>query len=296
MPNDLTLTRKGHLCSGHFIAMGSTCEILLDQDNFAEAAQLVNASAQEAWRIEQKYSRYREGNIIHAINNAGGKAITVDDETAQLIDLAVTLYKMSDGHFDITSGVLRRAWKFDGSDRVPDEKTVADLLPLVGWHQARWEKPLLTLPAGMEIDVGGIGKEYAVDCVFNLLSHMTNAPMLVNFGGDMRMRGPLRDGGDWRVGIEKPSDGSTAKMLTFKNSGLATSGDARNFLMKDGVRYSHIINPKTGWPIQGGPRSVTIQASDCLRAGMFASLALLAGADAENFLRKQAGINSWLIW
>ncbi|MDI1301284.1 MAG: FAD:protein FMN transferase [bacterium] len=297
MAGDISLTRSQGRCSGRFTAMASPCEILLDHEDFAEAARQTEVAAREAWRIEAKYSRYREGNIIHAINNAGGKAVTVDEETARLIDFAVRLHGLSGGRFDITSGVLRRAWKFDGSDNVPDEKTVAALLPLVGWQRVRWENPVLTLPAGMEIDVGGIGKEYAVDRAFSLLAGITGAAMLVNFGGDLRARGPLRDGKAWQIGIEKPGEEKTAaETVPLIRGGLATSGDARRFLLKDGIRYGHILDPKTGWPVQGGPRSATILAADCVQAGMYATLALLAGPDADTLLREQAGIRAWLIW
>lgn len=297
MPGDLQLTRTDRDCVGRFQAMASPCEVLLDHDDLAAAAVQVEAAAAEAWRIERKFSRYREDNIVHAINSAGGAPVTVDEETARLIDFAVTLHGLSGGRFDITSGVLRRAWKFDGSDRVPAQADIDALLPLVGWHRVRWENPVLTLPAGMEIDFGGIGKEYAVDRVFTLLAGMTPAAVLVNFGGDLRARGPRRDGSAWQVGIETPGrEQQAAETLALVNGGLATSGDARRFLLKDGVRYGHILDPKTGWPVQGGPRSATLLAADCVQAGMFATLTLLAGAQAEDFLREQEGIRAWLIW
>ena len=295
--SELSLTRHNDSCTGRFRAMASPCEIILDHTDFITAAEQVNAAAAEALRIEQKFSRYRDDNIIHRINTANGQPVTVDDETARLIDFAVMLHELSDGLFDITSGVLRRAWKFDGSDRVPDGASIDALLPLVGWQHVQWHNPVITLPAGMEIDLGGIGKEYAVDRVFNLLAGMTDAALLVNFGGDLRARGPRRDGTAWQIGIETPEqDNTAAETLSLVNGALATSGDARRFLLKDGVRYSHILNPKTGWPVQGGPRSATLLAADCVQAGMLATLTLLAGPDAEAFLREQEHIRYWLIW
>lgn len=294
---DLTLTRTAQGCSGRFAAMASPCEILLDHEDFTAAAAQLQAAADEAWRIERKFSRYRQDNIVHAINTAAGAPVTVDEETARLIDFAAMLHEVSGGGFDITSGVLRRAWKFDGSDRVPAPAAIEALLPLVGWDKVRWETPVLTLPAGMEIDFGGIGKEYAVDRVFTLLAGLTTAALLVNFGGDLRARGPRRDGSAWQVGIETPDrDQVAAETLALVNGGLATSGDARRFLLKDGVRYGHILDPRTGWPIQGGPRSATLLAADCVQAGMYATLTLLAGAGADDFLREQEGIRAWLIW
>lgn len=295
--SELSLTRHNSLCTGRFRAMASPCEIILDHDDFAIAAQQVNAAADEAQRIEQKLSRYRNDNIIHRINNANGQPVTVDEETARLIDFSVMLHKLSDGLFDITSGVLRRAWTFDGSDNIPSNADIDALLPLVGWHRVKWQSPVILLPPGMEIDLGGIGKEYAVDRVFSLLAGMTDAALLVNFGGDLRARGPRRDGSAWQIGIETPDQESTAAdSLSLVNGALATSGDARRFLLHDGMRYSHILNPKTGWPVHGGPRSATLLAADCVQAGMLATLTLLAGPEAENFLRDQENIRSWLIW
>jgi len=297
MPGDLSLTRSQHLCSGRFSAMASSCEVLLDHDDFTAAAAQLQAAADETWRIEQKFSRYRNDNIVHAINNAGGQPVTVDEETARLIDFAVTLHTLSDGLFDITSGVLRRIWKFDGSDKLPDRKAVEKILPLVGWKKVRWENPVLTLPAGMELDFGGIGKEYAVDRVFSLLAGMTDSALLVNFGGDLHARGPKRDGSAWQVGIEKPdAEKQAVETISLVSGGLATSGDARRFLLKDGVRYGHVLNPETGWPVPDAPRSATILAADCVQAGMYATLSLLAGKEADRFLREQDNIRSWLIW
>lgn len=295
--SELSLSRHNGMCTGRFRAMASPCEIILDHDDFVTAARQAEAAATEALRIEQKFSRYRDDNIIHRINTANGQPVTVDEETARLIDFAVMLHELSDGLFDITSGVLRRAWKFDGSDNVPDAATINALLPLVGWHRVHWQNPVITLPAGMEIDLGGVGKEYAVDRVFSLLAGMTDTALLVNFGGDLRARGPRRDGSAWQIGIETPDREQTAaETLSLVNGALATSGDARRFLLKDGVRYSHILNPKTGWPVQGGPRSATLLAADCVQAGMLATLTLLAGPDAEGFLREQEHIRYWLIW
>lgn len=300
---------------GKFAAMASPCEILLDHADLARAYTQVKAAAQEAFRIEQKFSRYRTDNIIHTLNHANGQAVRVDEETAQLINFAATLFELSEGLFDITSGVLRRVWKFDGSDKLPAPENVSALLPLIGWQHVRWENPYLQLLPSMEIDLGGIGKEYAVDRVFLQLAAMCNCAFLVNFGGDLRARGPCRNGSPWQVGIESPkSQMLLSEKLRAQNTpskiavteaiqtiplltgALATSGDARRFLLKDGVRYSHILNPKTGWPIQDGPRSVTLLAKDCVLAGMLATLTLLAGKDAEIFLNEQEDIKAWVAW
>ena len=280
--------RRGHL-QGSFTAMGSPCTLLLETGDQTVAKSLVRAVADEAWRIEDKFSRYLPGNIIDQINRSNGQPVEVDEETASLIDFAATLTEMSEGRFDITSGVLREAWTFDGSDNVPDAATVNTVLERVGWHKINWSRPLLTLQPGMQIDLGGIGKEYAVDKAAGILGEQTEIACLINFGGDLFATDVSTDTAGWQVGIEAPdSDGLIAtKVIRLMNGALATSGDARRFLLQNGIRYGHILNPVTGWPIMDAPRSITIAADTCTQAGMLATLAMLQGAAAESFLSQQ---------
>ncbi len=127
------------------------------------ALSIGTVAAQEAWRVEKKFSRYRNDSVTAWIHENRGTTIEVDAETASLMDFASQCFELSEGLFDITSGVLRRAWTFDGSDRIPDAAVIEQLLPLVGFEKLQWRSPRLVLPAGMELDFGGIGKEYAVD-------------------------------------------------------------------------------------------------------------------------------------
>ena len=143
--------------------MASPCEVLMELEDEALAKKILALVSNEAYRIEHKYSRYRNDNIVYAINNASANAVKVDVETARLIDFAGELYRMSDGLFDITSGVLRQIWRFDGSDNVPHQEMVSQVLTKVGWDKVSWCDGEIFLAEGMEIDLGGIGKEYAVD-------------------------------------------------------------------------------------------------------------------------------------
>jgi thiamine biosynthesis lipoprotein len=286
--------RGGDLLAVGFTAMASPCELLLQSASDAAAMELGNLVAQEAWRIERKFSRYRDDSVtawIHAHRNA---EIRVDEETASLIDFASRCFDLSEGLFDITSGLLRHAWKFDGSDRVPQPAAVECLLPLVGFDKVRWQSPNLFLPAGMELDFGGIGKEYAVDCAYGLLAVRCSDPFLINFGGDLRANRPPPHG-PWQVGIERPDTDRTATMiLELEYGALATSGDSRRYLLKDGVRYGHILDPRTGWPVSNSPRSVTVAASSCTEAGLLSTLALLQGARAGEYLEEQ-GVRYWIL-
>ena len=277
--------------------MASPCECLVACDDEQLASQLVLIARQEAKRIEQKFSRYRDDNIIYKINHAEGKAITVDNETADLLDFAAQCYELSEHGFDVTSGVLREAWKFDGSDNIPDKAQVENVLLRVGWPKVNWQRPVLTLQEGMEIDLGGIGKEYAVDQVAKLLKQQApDVDVLVNFGGDLVATGPRLKGKAWTVGVDDPSKTGqgTVGGIEIKKAAFATSGDARRFLLKDGVRYSHILNPLTGWPVEHAPRSVSVLANTCIEAGMMATFALLQGKNARQFLEEQ-DVVFWMV-
>ena len=287
-------TRPDGLFAIDFTAMASPCEVLVCSADRAHALALGERAAREAWRIETKFSRYRDDSVVADILRGRGHTISLDDETASLLDFAQQCYEMSGGMFDITSGILRRAWKFDGSDRVPDATAIHALLPLIGFDKLQWQAPELVLPPGMELDFGGIGKEYAVDRAFDLLAATCGDPFLVNFGGDLRANKPPLHG-PWRVGIERPdSERSAAMLLELEQGALATSGDSHRFLLKDSVRYSHILDPRTGWPVVDAPRSVTVAASSCTEAGLLATLAMLQGAGAQLFLEEQ-GVRHWIL-
>lgn len=283
----------GNGWAGRFMAMGSPCEVLLDTAGRDATQSVSDAVAAEAWRIEDKFSRYLDGNVIRRINTASGHPVEVDEETANLLDFAATLHELSAGRFDVTSGVLREAWQFDGSDRVPDAAAVAAVLERVGWDRASWRRPVLTLEPAMEIDLGGIGKEYAVDRCAGIVRDAGCGEGLVNFGGDLAVTGPPRQRPAWKVGVEGETPDAAEKLIDLRSGALATSGDARRFLLREGVRYGHILDPKTGWPVVDAPGSVTVAADTCTQAGMLSTLAMLQGGKAEQFLEEQA-VTYWV--
>lgn len=287
-------TRAGDVLAVRFAAMASPCELLLHTSDRAAAFKLGEAAAAEVWRIERKYSRYRDDSVLAWIHEQHGATLLLDEETGSLLDFARQCFDLSEGAFDITSGILRRVWRFDGSDNVPAAAAVAQLLPLIGFDQLTWRKPSLTVPVGMELDFGGIGKEYAVDRAYDLLMARCPFPFLINLGGDLRASRPLPHG-PWKVAIERPdTDRAAAMLLDVEYGALATSGDSHRYLMKEGVRYSHILDPRTGWPVRGAPRSVTVAASSCTEAGLLSTLAMLRGPRAKTFLEEQ-GVRFWLL-
>lgn len=275
--------------------MGGPCELLCETEDATLAYRLAEHAAAEARRIDLKFSRYQRGSIVHEILQRLGEPMTVDTETARLLDYGAALWRLSEGRFDLTSGVLRQAWNFDEGPVAADPARIPELLSRVGWQRVGWQAPVLSLPVGMEIDFGGIGKEYAVDLVADWAAVAIAAPALVNFGGDLRCTGGPPASGAWLVGIESLDTArAPARRLELKSGALATSGDAKRHVEIDGVRYGHIFDARTGWPAPGAPRSVTVAADTCSQAGSYSTLAMLQGEGAEAFLDGE-GVRYWIL-
>jgi len=273
--------------------MGCPCEVLAATPDAGAAQAIARRGADEAWRIERKFSRYRSDSVVSAINASAGTPVHVDAETGRLLDYAAHCYALSEGLFDVTSGVLRRAWTFDGTDRLPDAAAIAALRSRVGFGKLLRDGDTVTLPAGMEIDLGGIAKEYAVDRALSALQD-AGLPVLVNFGGDLCANAAPRQQ-PWQVGVENTAPGAAPAMVLELSAGaLATSGDAHRYVERQGVRYGHILDPRSGWPVQGAPRSVTVAAATCIEAGTLSTIAYLHGAGAEAFL-DEMGVRHWCI-
>ncbi|MDG1752738.1 MAG: FAD:protein FMN transferase [Thalassotalea sp.] len=276
--------------------MASPCELLIDCCDKALALKVGQLVANEAWRIQDKFSRYQPRSVISQLNAQAGKVCGIDEETFLLLQFSQQCYQLSDGLFDITSGVLRKAWCFDGSDNIPSQSTIDSLLPLIGFSQLKFSENSIKMKPDMEIDLGGLGKEYAVDKALQIASIIApEVPMLVNFGGDLAVNGPRHNNEPWCIGVEHPSYSDKSSLaVTISHGAIATSGDAQRYLLKDGKRYSHVLNVKTGWPIENSPHSITVAAPKCTQAGLLSTLALLQGDSAESFLNEQ-GIAHWAI-
>ncbi len=266
-----------------FHALGGPARIHLHHPDPHRARQLIRRAIAEIRRIERKYSRYRPTSLLSRINRRAGETLTLDPETTALIDYAATCHRLSDGRFDITAGLLNRAWPILGQHRPPPRDAIARLLPRVGWDKVRWRPPRLTLRPGMAIDLGGIGKEYAVD---RALAHLRPWPALVELAGDLAATAPPPDG-PWPVALADPDGGPPRAHLPLHHGALATSGDGHRAFIHRGRRYSHLLDPRHGHPIQGAPRAVTVHAPNCLEAGTLATLAMLHGPHAEAFLAAQ---------
>lgn len=277
------------LCSHNFYALGCSCTVELHSADRADARRLSELVQSETERIERKFSRYLSDSIVSRINrSAAGDPLEVDEETAGLLHYAEQAYRQSDGLFDVTSGVLRRCWDFR-SGRLPAAQDVKELLGLVDWRLVEWKNPWVRLArVGMELDFGGIGKEYAVDRAAALLLENGARYGMINFGGDVRVIGPHPDGSPWLVGIADPDNPAAAcDRIAVQRGAVATSGDYERYMVVDGQRYCHILNPRTGFPVQG-VRSVSVVHQSCLVAGTLSTTAMLLGPKrAERFLKAQ---------
>lgn len=284
---DLELDRDGW--HRRFGAMASHCEIVVAHGD-ASARRAVEAAVAEVRRIEAKYSRYRSDSVVSRINAAAGSGVAtaVDVETAGLLAYAEQLYRQSAGLFDLTSGVLRRAWDFRAA-RVPTAAELQAIRPLVDWRRVRWNGHQVLLPEpGMELDLGGIGKEYAADRAQAVLQRHGVHSGFVNLGGDLRVLGPRPQWGPWRFGIQHPRrPEATCASVELREGALATSGDyERFFITPEGRRCCHILDPRSGQPVSHW-QAVSVVAPVCAAAGALATIAMLLGAAGVPFLQRQ---------
>ena len=279
-----------------FQAMGSPCDIQLFARTSAEAKRVADVVIADVHRLEALYSRYRDDSFLSKINRiaAVGGAITVDSETAGLLNYASICYEQSDGLFDITSGILRQAWRFD-LGRLPDPVQIQSLLDRVGWHKLRWNNPVLefTIP-GMEIDFGGVVKEYAVDRVATLCWEAGIRQGVVNLGGDIKVIGPRADGSPWRIGIRHPRQkDNVMQTILLREGALASSGDYERCVEVDGVKYGHVLNPKTGWPVRY-LAAVSVVGDFCVVAGSASTIAMLKEVQGPGWLENLGLPHLWV--
>ena len=274
-----------------FRAMASEHKIELAGADDAAAQRAADAAITDVQRIEQKYTRYRDDSLTSRINQAAcGAAVPIDAETAALLRYADACHRLSHGKFDITSGVLRQAWNFRSDPPIrPAQQAIDRVLPLINWSEVEWDDGSIRLPRiGMEIDFGGIGKEYAADRVATILQEQGMRHGLVNLGGDVRAFGAQADGTPWRVGIRHPRrDGAAIAGVELADGALATSGDYERFIEIDGVRFCHILDATTGMPVRHW-QSISVMAPLCVMAGSCSTIAMLLQDEAPAFLAEQA--------
>ena len=256
--------------------MGSPCELRFDADSEEAFARAAEPCLREIRRFETKYSRYRPDSVTSAINRAAGtSAVPIDGETASILKYAAVCHEQSEGLFDITSGAFRRVWHPERKT-LPTPRELDACAARVGWDKVRFSEREVFLPLpDMELDFGGVVKEYAADAAAMVAGKAGIRHGLVNLGGDIRIVGPQADGRSWPIGIVHPRRPDAAiATLSLAEGAVTTSGGYERFVEIEGRRYGHLVDPRTGWPVDG-MLSVSVVASQAVIAGSIATVALL---------------------
>ena len=279
-----------------FRAMGSPCEIQLYSDDDRHVQSVADNAITDVRRIEARYSRYRENSVLSGINRvaAKGGTVAIDEETSALLAYADTCYRQSGGLFDISSGVLRKAWDFN-SNKIPHKAVIKQLLGVVGWKKIQLSATQISFKRpGMQLDFGGIAKEYAADRAASICEAQGIAHGLVDLGGDIKIIGPHADGRPWSVGLRHPrKPHALLASVNVYAGAVASSGDYERCIDVKGRRYSHVLNPKTGWPVEGFV-GVTVLAEQCVIAGSACTIAMLMEQRGKSWLADLGLQHIWM--
>lgn len=264
-----------------FPALGTVCEIQYAIADEARAAAYERAAVGWVQAFEAKYSRFRTDSLVTRINDAAGREwVEIDAEMEQMLKLCDTLHFMTQGVLDPTALPLIRLWNWKAeTPRVPSASEIAAALALVGWKKVQRAPGKIFLPtAGMAIDFGGFGKEYAVDIVAQLALDHGIENVLVDFGHDLRALGAPPGRPAWHIGLEDPAHpGRSSSSIAVSGKGVASSGDYVRGFTLNGRRFGHIVDPRTGAPVANGCTQATAIANTCLQAGVLSTTAFVLG-------------------
>ncbi len=254
--------------------------------------------------VDGAMSTYKPESEVSRFNAAtAGVSVDVSVDTLQVVELALTIHKQSQGAFDITVGPLVDVWGFGADMRelkqLPTQSALQQALEKVGVDaiQVQATPPALSKSKSVEIDLSAIAKGYAVDLVADLLEKQGIDNYLVEVGGELRGRGHNSKAQTWRVGIETPvlARGNAFTAVSLADSAIATSGDYRNYVMLDGKRYSHTIDPRTGRPVGHNVASVTVVHASAAAADAWATALDVLGVPAGLQLAEQLDLAAYFI-
>jgi thiamine biosynthesis lipoprotein len=266
-----------------FAALGSPCRIRFAAKP-AEAKAVPQAVIGWVAEFEARYSRFIPTSLVSRITAAAGQEwVETDPETDQLLALCHEAHFITRGTFDPTALPLIKLWDWKANPPVvPDDAAIEAAMKKVGWRKVQRTPGKVFLPeTGMALDLGGIGKEYAVDQVAQLAVQSGATSVLVDFGHDVRVQGPPPEKKPaWHIGLEDPSQpGKCWTGLAANNQSVATSGDYLRHFVRDGKRYGHILDIRTGRPAANGCRAVSVIAPTCTLAGMLSTTAFVLGPE-----------------
>jgi thiamine biosynthesis lipoprotein len=264
-----------------FTAMSTACRVTFHGVAPQVATLFQNEVLQWVAWFEAKYSRFIPDSLISRINAAAGEQwVEIDQETESLFNLCQDMIFFSRGVFDPTALPLIRLWNWKADPPViPTEENIQATRGLVGWRKIQRRTGGIFLPLrGMCLDLGGIGKEYAVDRVVSFALQHGIQNVLVDFGQDVRVHGEPPEKGAWHIGLDDPQNpGRCWTGVAVNHHAVATSGDYLRHFKRDGRRYGHIIDPRTGYPVNNGTLSVSVIAPHCTFAGIVSTAAFVLG-------------------
>lgn len=265
-----------------FQAMSTHCQVKIHAADTRLVQEFQNEVLNWVAWFEARYSRFLADSLIGRINSSAGEHwVEIDPETEALFNLCQDMIFFTRGVFDPTALPLMKLWNWKARPAViPAPEAVQAAQELVGWSKVQRRPGAVFLPrAGMNLDLGGIGKEYAVDRVLTLGLQRGFQNILVDFGQDVRVHGRPAQHEAWVVGLEDPHQpGKCWSAVQVNNHAVATSGDYVRHFNYQGRRFGHIIDPRTGYPVDNGMLSVSIIAPHCTFAGILSTAAFVLGA------------------
>lgn len=268
-----------------FVVMGGPAILQVWCESDVDFRELVKLIRAELERLERDYSRFRQDSLLSQLNRGEFNNRALPTEMSALLNYAQHAYEVSDQLFDITTGVLRRVWDFR-SGVPPTRDQVDSIMKFVGWQKLNWDGQCLSLPEGMELDLGGLVKEFAVDRVVSLLKAQ-QVIGLVNLAGDIGVSGVFQNQ-PWPIKVTHPrAEGAIAGVELFTGT-ITGSGDYERFFIHQDRRYFHILRPDTGFPPQESMVSVNVLADSCLLAGTISTVAMLKGKEALGWLEEMS--------
>jgi len=265
--------------------MGGRFDITIVAKDSITAEMNIDTVISEISRIENLISDWKPASQISQVNaNAGVHPVQVDAEVFALTERALELSKITNGAFDISFAAMDRIWKFDGSMTVmPSEEAIKKSVEKVGYENIILDKKNSTIflkNKGMKIGFGALGEGYAADKCRDMMLARGIKAGIVNGSGDMSTWGKQPDGGDWMIGINDPKNsGEIFAVIPLRQGAVVTSGSYEKFVVFDGKRYSHIINPATGYPATG-LSSVTVFGPSAEKANGFSTSLMVLGKQA----------------
>ena len=278
------------------LAMDTVMQLTVYGDN---ATAALSAAKSEILAMENRLSVTLESSDIWKLNHSEGQPVTVGDDAVFLLETARDLGDKTGGALDVTLYPGVKAWGFTtGEYQIPPEDTIASLLGRVDYTALSWEGNDVTLPAGMEMDLGAIAKGYAGERAADILRDNGVTSALLNMGGNVQTVGAKPDGTAWRIGIRDPQKSATDYLgvLSVIDQAVVTSGGYERFFEEDGVRYWHIMDPKTGAPARSGLTAVTIVShSGALCDGLSTSLFVMGLEKASDYWREQGDFEAIFI-